>query len=159
LSYAANPKGLSHSLWVRSNGVLDQVVIRYKGKAKPRWMSPEDFGKLPDEIIVREVRFRVNISGFRVNDITLVTTLLDSEMYPKAELVELYRRRWQIELNIRQIKTTLNMDILHCKTFDGVKQELAMFALAYNLVISVMVEAAKIQKATVDRVSFLDALR
>ena len=159
LSYAANPKGLPHSLWVRSNGVLDQVVIWYKGKAKPRWMSSEDFAKLPDEITVRELRFRVNIPGFRVHDITLVTTLLDSEMYPKAELVELYRRRWQIELNIRNIKTTMNMDILHCKTVDGVKKELAMFALAYNLVVSVMVEAAKVQKTSVARVSFLDALR
>ena len=53
----------------------------------------------------------------------------------------------------------MNMDILHCKTVDGVMKELAMFALAYNLVISVIVESARVQKLAVDRISFLDALR
>ncbi len=159
LSYAANPKSLPHSLWVRSNGELDQVVIWYKGKAKPDWMSQEEFAELPPEITVRELRYRMDVPGFRVRVITLVTTLLDSLIYPKAAIAELYRRRWQIELNIRHIKITMKMDILHCKTVDGVMKELAMFALAYNLVISVMVESARVQKVAVERVSFLDALR
>ena len=159
LSYAANPKKLPHSLWVRSNGTLDQVVTWYKGKARPVWISVEDYAKLPDEITVRELRFRVSIPGFRVREITLVTTLLDPLIYPKAELVELYRRRWRIELNIRNIKITLNMDVVHCKTVDGVLKELTMFAIAYNLVVSVMIGSAKAQNVPVHRISFLDALR
>jgi Transposase DDE domain len=159
LSYAANPKGLPHSLWLWSNGELDQVVVWFKGKQKPTWMTREAFAELPDELIVRELRYRVETPGFRVRDITLVTTLLNPLIYPKSELAELYRRRWQIELNIRHLMTTMKMDILHCKTVDGVMKELAMFALAYNLVISVMVESARIQKVPVERMSFLDALR
>lgn len=159
LSYAANPKGLPHSLWLRSNGELDQVVIWYKGKQKPDWMTAEEFAELPEEITVRELRYRVDVPGFRVRVTTLVTTLLDPLIYPKSALAELYRLRWQIEINIRHIKITMKMDVLHCKTVDGVMKELAMFALAYNLVISVMVESARIQKVGVDRIGFLDALR
>lgn len=159
LSYAANPEGLPHSLWLRSNGELDQVVIWYKGKQKPRWMTAEEFAELPAEITVRELRYRVDVPGFRVRIITLVTTLLDALIYPKAELAELYRRRWRIEVNLRHIKITMKMDVVHCKTVDGVLKELAMFALAYNLVISVMAESARVQKVGVDRISFLDALR
>ena len=159
LTYAANPKGLPHSLWVRSNGELDQVVIWYKGKTKPGWMTQDEFAELAAEITVRELRYRVDVPGFRVRSITLVTTLLDALIYPKAELAKLFRRRWQIELNLRHIKITMKMDILHCKTVDGVMKELAVFALAYNLVIAVMAESARIQGVSVDRIGFLDALR
>ena len=122
-------------------------------------MTSEEFAELPPEITVRELRHRVDVPGFRVRVITLVTTLLDPLIYPKAELAELYRRRWRIELNLRHIKITMKMDILHCKTVDGVMKELAMFALAYNLAISVMAESARVQKVPADRISFLDALR
>ena len=158
-THAANPKGLPHSLWVRSNGELDQVVTWYKGKNKPGWMTQDEFAELPAEITVRELRYRVDVPGFRVRSITLVTTLLDALIYPKAELAKLFRRRWQIELNLRHIKITMKMDILHCKTVDGVMKELAVFALAYNLVISVMAESARIRGVSVDRIGFLDALR
>jgi Transposase DDE domain len=158
-SSGANLEGLPHSLWVRSNGPLDQVVVWSKPKQKPRWMTAERFAELPTEITVRELRYQVTTSGFRVRVVTLVTTLLDPVIYPKAGLAELYRRRWQIELNLRHIKITMKMDSLHCKTLDGVMKELAMFALAYNLVISVMLESAGGRKLAVGRVSFLDALR
>jgi Transposase DDE domain len=158
-SYTANPEGLPHSLWVRSNGPLDQVVVWYKPKQKPRWMTADRFAELPAEITVRELRYEVSTPGFRVRVITLATTLLDPLIYPKAELAELYRGRWQIELNLRHIKVTMKMDSLHCKTVEGVMKELAMFALAYNLVRSVMFESARGLKVTVERMGFLDALR
>ena len=156
---AAPPKGSPHSTWVRSNGELDQVVIWHKGTNRPAWMTPDEFAGLPAEITVRELRYRVGVRGFRVRVVTLVTTLLDPSAYPKAELAELYRRRWQVELNLRHIKTTMKMDILHCKTVDGVLKEMAVFALAYNLVISVVAESARIRGVPADRISFLDTLR
>ncbi len=159
LSYAANPKGLPHSLWVRSNGQLDHVVIWYKPKQKPKWMTQEEYAKLPAEITVRELRYQVKTAGFRVRVITLVTTLLDPLIYPKMELATLYRRRWEIELNIRHMKITMKMDVLHCKTVDGVMKELTMYALAYNLIRSVMYESATVQNVPVDRIGFLDAFR
>jgi hypothetical protein len=109
LSYAANPKGLPHSLWIRSNGDLDHVVVWYKPKQKPKWMTNEEYTKLPEQIMVRELRYQVSTPGFRVRVITLVTTLLDPLIYPKMELARLYQMRWQIELNIRHIKMTMKM--------------------------------------------------
>ena len=159
LSSGANPKGLPHSLWVRSLGPHDQVVVWYKPKQKPRWMTDEQFAALPAEITVRELRYRMATPGFRVREVTLVTTLLDPDIYPVSELAELYRRRWQIELNFRHIKITIKMDVVRCKTVDGVLKELAMFALAYNLVRSVMWESARAQGVSVDRIGFADALR
>jgi hypothetical protein len=159
LSWKANPQGLPHSRWVRSNGKWDQVVIWFKPKQKPKWMTQEQYAELPAEITVRELRYKVTQRGFRAKVITLVTTLLDSEIYTLADLSDLYRRRWQIELNFRHIKITMKMDVLKCKTVDGVLKELTMFAIAYNLIRSVMAESAKVQKVSADRVGFLDALR
>jgi DDE family transposase len=159
LSWIANPQGLPHSLWVRSNGKWDQIVVWYKPKQKPKWLTPAQYAALPDEMTVRELRYRVSRAGFRVRVVTLVTTLLDSEIYPLPELEKLYRRRWQVELNFRHIKISMKMDVLKCRTVDGVMKELTMFALAYNLIRSVMVESAIAQDVSMDRVGFLDALR
>ena len=159
LSWKANPLELPHSRWVRSNGHLDQVVIWFKPKQKPKWMSQERYETLPAEIAVRELRYRVSQRGFRVKEITLVTTLLDAEAYPACELATLYRRRWQVELNFRNMKITMNIDVLKCKTVDGVLKELTMYAIAYNLIRSVMAQSAVVQGVAVDRVGFVDALR
>ncbi len=159
LSWMANPMGLPHSKWVRSNGEWDQVVIWYKPKTKPGWLSAEEYAAIPAELTVRELRYRVTRRGFRLREVTLVTTLLDSEVYPKRELSDLYRRRWQVELNFRHIKISMRMDVLKCKTVDGVLKELAVFGIAYNLIRSVMAEGAMARGVSIDRVGFLDALR
>jgi Transposase DDE domain len=89
----------------------------------------------------------------------LVTTLLDPIVYPKADLAQLYLSRWQTEVNFRHLKTTMGMEVLHCKSVQGVLKELYMFALAYNLIRLVMLEASRRQKVPLDRISFVDALR
>lgn len=159
LSWMANPQGLPHSRWVRSNGKWDQVVVWFKPAQRPKWMTTEQYAALPAEVGVRELRYQVSRRGFRVKVITLVTTLLDSEIYSLSDLSRLYRRRWQVELNFRHIKITMKMDILKCKSVDGVLKELTVFAIAYNLIRSVMAESARVQDVAVDRVGFLDALR
>jgi hypothetical protein len=159
LSWMANPLGLPHSRWVRSNGPWDQVVIWFKPKQRPKWMTRWEFDALAEEISVRELRYRVSRPGFRVREITLVTTLLDSDAYPLADLATLYRGRWQVELNFRHIKISMKMDVLKCKSVDGIMKELTMFAIAYNLIRSVMAEGAKVRKVEADRVGFMDALR
>jgi hypothetical protein len=151
--------GRPHSRWVLAQGDSDQVVVWSKPKRKPAWMSDEDFAALPAEITVRELRYRVDTPGFRVREITLVTTLLDAATYPASALADLYFRRWQVEVNFKHLKTTMKMDVLRCKTADGVLKELAMFALAYNLVRSVMAESARAQGVAPERVSLLDAVR
>ncbi len=83
--------------------------------------------------------------GFRVRSVTLVTTLLDAEVYPLEALADLYRQRWQVETDLRHLKTTLGMDVVRCRTEAGVLKEVTMFALVYNLVRVAMTEAGRRQ--------------
>lgn len=152
-------KGRPHSRWLRGLGVTDQLVAWLKPKQRPGWMTAEQFASLPAELVVRELRYRVDRPGFRVRSVTLVTTLLDAGLYPAEALATLYRSRWQVELNLRHLKTTMKMDVLRCETVAGVNKELLMFALVYNLVRLVMLEASRRQGVAVERISFVDALR
>jgi hypothetical protein len=151
--------GLPRSRWVLAQGKFDQIVNWYKPKRKASWMSHEEHDALPGEIKVRELRYRVEVQGYRVHEITLVTTLLEAATYPASELADLYYRRWQVEINFRHIKISMKMDVLACQTVDGILKELAVFALAYNLVRSVMMESAKLQGVDPDRIGLVDAVR
>jgi Transposase DDE domain len=148
-----------HSRWVLSRGESDQVVIWYKPQSRPRWMSKDEYETLQKEITIRELRYKIHTPGFRVGEVTLVTTLLDATLYPAKALADLYFRRWQVEVYLRDLKITLKMDVLKCKTVKGVLKELAVFALVYNLVRSVACQAAKAQGVAADRVSVTDAVR
>lgn len=152
-------KGLPTSRWLRTLGYEDQVVMWTKPVSCPKWMTADQFQKLPDGIEVRELRYRVHIPGFRVQIVTLATTLLDAEIYSVNDLADLYRQRWEIETNLAHLKTTMGLDVLKCKTVDGVLKELIVFCLLYNLVRLVMLNAARIQNVDVRRISFIDALR
>ena len=122
-------------------------------------MSSEQFAALPDSIVVRELRYTIHEKGFRPKEITLVTTLLDAEHYSLSDLASQFRQRWEIETNFGHLKTTMKMDVLKCKTVDGVLRELQVFALIYNMVRQVMLAGASRQGVDVRRISFIDALR
>lgn len=151
--------GRPRSRWVRSLGPSDQVVEWFKGYQRPAWMTAEAFAALPVTLTVRELRYAVARPGFRVRTVTLVTTLLDPVAYPAADLADLYRARWRVEVNLAHLKTTLGMDALRCETEAGVLKELTTFAVVYNLVRAVMCEAGRRQGVPPERVSFVDALR
>jgi Transposase DDE domain len=153
------PQGLPSSRWVLAHGAMDQVVEWFKPSRKPRWMSADEFAALPEQVTVRELRYRVEAPGYRVREITLVTTLLDASAYPATELAELYFKRWRVELNLRHIKISMKMDVLRCETVEGVLKELAIFSLAYNLVRSVMMESARSRGVDPDRIGLVDAVR
>lgn len=133
--------------------------------AKPQ--RPETWTKslwqeLPSELLVRIVRFRVTVPGFRTEDVVLVTTLLDETAYPDEAIAALYRRRWAVELCFRDIKTTLGLDVLRCRTPELVEKEIWLQAMAYNLVRALMLEAAWEHSVELDRLSFkgtVDTLR
>jgi len=152
-------KGLPRSRYVRRLGRRDQVIEYRKPKSKPAWMEADTWLNLPPTLLVRELRFQTPQRGYRTREITLVTTLLNPLTYPAAELAQLYLSRWQIEVNFRHLKTTMRMEVLHCKSMEGVLKELYTFAIAYNLVRLVMLEAARRQNVPLDRISFIDALR
>ena len=152
-------RGLPRSRWIKRLGRLDQLVEYFKPRSRPKWMSAEEYAALPESIVVRELRFSISHPGYRTRVVTLVTTLLDADQYPARELAALYGKRWRVETNLRHLKQTMRMDVLRTKTVNGVNKELAMFALAYNLVRLAMLEAAERQNVPVERISFIDALR
>ncbi len=151
--------GLPRSRWIKSLGKDDQLVEWFKPRQVPAWMSQQQYDALPDSITVREVRRTVRLGEGRRITVTLITTLLDPLLYPADELIELRLRRWDVETNIRHLKTTMGLDVLRCKTEAGVRKELAVFCLVYNLVRVVMLQAAERQEVPVSRVSFADALK
>src|SRR4051794_1993694 len=106
------PKGLPRSRWLRGSGPRDQVVAWLKPEGRPDWMTAEQYASLPEELVVRELRYHTGRAGFRVREVTLVTTLVDAEAYPLEELAELYRKRWAAEENLKSLKTTMKMDVL-----------------------------------------------
>lgn len=153
------PRGLPRSRWVRCLGVDDQVVECFRPAQRPRWMSRLQWLTLPISLPVRELRYRVETPGYRTRNIVLATTLLDGQRYPAADLADLYLRRWQVEVNLRHLKATLGMDVLRCKSPEGVEKERLMFAIVYNLVCAVVYKAADYQGVEPARISFVDALR
>jgi hypothetical protein len=151
-------RGAPASRQIKRLGEEDQVVAWIKPAACPAWMTAEQYADLPATVTVRELRYRVNRRGFRTTTVTLVTTLLDPEVYPKEELAELYRTRWTIETNLRHLKQTMGMGVLRSKSVDGVKKELLAYAIAYNLVRLRMLDEARRRGVAPDRVCFTDAL-
>lgn len=152
-------KGLPRSRWVQWLGRRDQIVEWFKPQQKPKWMEAAAYAALPASFLVRELRFNILRPGYRTREVTLVTTLLDPLRYPAEELAQLYFDRWRVEVNLRHLKQTMRMDVLKCKTEAGVRREICMLALVYNLVRLVMLEAARRQEVDPDRISFVDALR
>jgi hypothetical protein len=147
------------SIWVRRLSRHDQIVDWIKPAAVPSWLPRETWEGLPERLRVRELRYRIPRGGFRPREVTLVTTLLDPKRYPKQAVAELYGLRWQVETNLRHLKTTMRMDILRCQTVEGIFRELAVFGIVYNAVRLVMIHGAEAQGVPPDRISFIDVLR
>ncbi len=146
----------------RRLGKNDGLFVWAKGGQQSEILSPGQWDWLPAQITVRIVRFTATIRGFRHRRITLVSSLLDPELYPAQELVALYARRWRLELCLRDLNTTLGMDQLRCKTPAMAHKELLAYLVAHNLVRCVMAQAVATHRVDLDRVSFkgsLDALR
>lgn len=152
-------KGLPRSRWIKKLACWDQLVEWFKPLACPPWLDRKVYESLPASIIVREFRYRIARPGFRVREVTAVTTLSDPVEYPLEALAELYFARWRVECNLKHLKITLGMDVLKSQTVAGVLKELLMFGLVYNLVRAVMVQAAEAEGVEPDRISFVDALR
>jgi len=152
-------KGKPNSRQVKRLGKQDHLVEWLKPTSRPKWMTDEQWRTLPATLRVRELRFTLKARGQRTRVITIATTLLDPRLYPKQKIADLYEVRWQVETHFGELKTTLKMRRVKSQTADGVQKELAVYALVYNLVHTVMVEAARRQGTTPDRISFIDTVR
>jgi hypothetical protein len=116
----------------QSLGTRDHLV-RWPKPARPEWMTPEQYACLPDELTVREVKVAHQV---------LVTTLLDHRKVSKDDLSALYARRWSVELDLRNLKTTTGMDVLSCQTPQMNEKQLWVHLLAYNVIRLLMAQAA-----------------
>ena len=122
-------KGLPRSRWIRALSTNAQLVEWFKPRTCPPWLSSDALEALPPSLVVRALRYDVTQRGFRSRQSTVVTTRLDAERYPAADVAALYWRRWEAETHLGQLKTTMKMDVLHCKTVLGVHKELLVCVL------------------------------
>jgi putative transposase len=134
-------------------GEGDHLVVWYRPE-RPEWMSEELYALLPETLRMREIIGRVDQPGYRVKDLVIATTLLDAQEYEADEIVELYSKRWHVELDIRSLKVTLGMSDLRCKTPFMVERELWTHILAYNLIRKVGAQVAQQMKVSPRSISF-----
>ena len=126
-------------------GSRDHLIVLKKPKVRPQWMTAAQYESEPETLTVRKLQV-----GGRI----LVTTLLCPNAAPKAELQALYKRRWQVELDIRNIKTTLGMATLSCKTPEMCEKEMWVYLLAYNPIRLIMAQSALIADVLPRTLSF-----
>jgi IS4 transposase len=136
----------------------DRLMVWEKGR-RPDWMSKEEFAALPPTLSVRVLRFACPIPGWRAEQVIVVTTLLDPNVYPFRDVAELYFRRWNIETDLRHLKTTMKMEMLRTKSPDMVEREIWAHLLAYNLVRTLMWEAAQRRRVGPTTLSFKAAIQ
>ena len=141
----------------------DDWLVSWKKAANPSlWLPAPIWAVLPLQINVRIVRGNCYVKGFRVRRVTLVTTLLDPQLYPASELLQAYLRRWRLEMCLDDLKTTLQMEMLSSRSPEMLHKELYAHLIAHNLIRCVIAQAAREHTVPLERVSFkgtLDALR
>jgi hypothetical protein len=143
----------------RRLGPNDHVVVWIKPAQRPDWMDEATYASMPDALELREVRVRIEVPGFRTEEVVVVTTLLDAAQYRAQDLAELYRMRWHAELDLRSLKIVLGMDVLRCKSPAMVRKEVWAQLLAYNLIRTVMAQAAEENGCAPRDLSFKGALQ
>jgi hypothetical protein len=137
----------------------DERLVQWRKPAqRARTVDAQTWALLPEVLTLRLVRCRLAIPGFRTRQVILVTTLLESDKYPPEALSQLYFRRWAMELTLRNIKITLQMDQLSCKNPENLEREIRMHFLVHNLVRRLMLEAARRHRVPLERVSFAGSL-
>jgi hypothetical protein len=120
----------------------DDHIVRWFKPTSIRSLDRKTYHALPEYITIRETRIRVVQPGFRTKAIVVVTTLMDAQQTTKEDLATLYRARWNNELDLRSIKSTMQMRELRCKTPELVRKEVWTHILAYNLIRTLMAQAA-----------------
>jgi hypothetical protein len=134
-------------------------LVEWKRPARPDWMDHAVYERIPKSITLRLVEVQVHEPGFRVESLTVATTLTDVDEYPREEIATLYRQRWLAELDIRTIKQTMGMDVLRCKSPAMVRKEIWTCLLAYNLIRKTMLQAAHAADLSPRALSFTTAMQ
>jgi hypothetical protein len=143
-------------------GPEDRLVTWQKPVQRTEAWSVAEFAALPETLTLRMIHLRVESPGFRTRSVVLVTTLLDPEIYPADAIRELYGKRWNVELHFQQIKVSLAMDVLRCKSPELIEREVLLHRIAYNLVRCIMQRSGHLHHVPLERISFkgtLDTVR
>src|SRR3954453_15749322 len=119
----------------------DGEIIRWRRPNKPRGMTGEQYRRYPETLLMRQVAVDARDKDNRAEQFHVVTTILDASI-DGGQFGDLYERRWEGEVDIRSIKSTMQMDVLRCKTPEMVRKEIWAHLLAYNLLRTVMAVAA-----------------
>jgi hypothetical protein len=138
-------------------GREDRRVTWKKPEQRPDWMSPAEYEAMPPALTVRLLRVRVPDPTKRVRTLEIVTTLGDARKYPKDEVGGLFRQRWHAELDLRTLKSQMEMEMLRTKSPEMVGKEVAVHLLAYNLIRGIMAEAARAADVKPRQLSFTGA--
>jgi len=134
-------------------------VVEWRRPSIIRSIDWQTLKSLPEFLTVRETRVQVEQPGFRSQTIIIATTLLDVEEITKDDLAELYRARWNAELDLRSLKQTMQMDILRCKTSELMRKEIWTHILAYNLIRTIIAQAASKYDVEPRTISFKGAIQ
>ncbi len=137
----------------------DDHLVAWPKPQRPDWLDQETYDRLPDTLTVREMKFAVRERGFRTQSIVVVTTLRDATTITREDLADLFRQRWHAELDLRNLKSTMSLGVLRCKTPEMVRTELWMGLLAYNLVRHSLLQAAHAAECSPRQLSFCAALQ
>jgi len=129
-------------------------IVSWRKPSSIRSLDRDTYQALPEFITIRECLIPVAQPGFRTKSIVIVTTLLDPMQTTPDDLGKLYRARWNVELDLRSLKDTLHVDVLRCKTPELVRKEIWTHILAYNLIRTIMAQAATQHQTEPRSISF-----
>ena len=146
---------LRHSDFRRGRrlGKYDHLLV-WTRPQRPTWMDEETYAQIPETLELRELRFHIVVPGRRTQTIDIITTLVDAEEYTAADIAELYGFRWNVELDIRNIKSNLNLGHVRCKSPEMVHRELWTTILGYNLIRTTAAGAALLHRKKPRQISF-----
>jgi len=132
-------------------------IVRWSKPTSIRSIDRPTYNTLPEYVAIREALIRVTQPGFRTKTIVVVTTLLDHRQTTREDLATLYRARWHNELDLRSIKSTMQMSHLRCKTPELIRKEIWTHVLAYNLIRTIIAQAAALHDIVPRSISFKGA--
>jgi hypothetical protein len=135
-----------------------QRRMRLKKPLRPDWMSKEEYAAVTAELWLRCVAVRVRQRGFRTRQLVVATTIWDQEVTAN-DVAELYRHRWQAELDLRSLKGALQMDVLRGRSPEMVRKEIWAHLLVYNVIRGLMAQAAQERDCRPEEVSFTGAVQ
>jgi putative transposase len=134
-------------------GKYDHMIV-WARPQRPTWMDEETYRKIPEKLVLREIRYNITEPGRRTKSIDIITTLIDADEYSKEDIAELYGFRWNSELDIRSIKSNLNLGHVRCKSPAMVLSEVWTTILAYNLIRITAAGAALLHHKQPRQISF-----